>query len=341
MTRFFDPALSALEPYVPGEQPKGIDNLIKLNTNESPYPPCPAAVQALGRRQAEDLRLYPDPACSGLVDAIAGFYGVHTDQVVTGNGSDELLAFLFRGFCPGGAVFADVTYGFYPVFAAMFQRSVTIVPLREDFTLAPADYASKTGTVFIANPNAPTGLALALDQIREVLEQDRDRLVVIDEAYVDFGARSAVSLVRDYDNLVVVQTFSKSRQLAGARLAFAISNPALAAELNTLKFSFNPYSVNRAALAAGEAARRDRDYFDKPRRGMMADGNIPPNLSGYGLSRAGSKANFIFAAPNGISAVDYFAACGSGASSSDTGRDSPRSGTICGSPSAPTTRWHP
>lgn len=309
MTRFFDPGLSALEPYVPGEQPKGIDNLIKLNTNESPYPPCPAAVHALGRRQAEDLRLYPDPACSGLVDAIAGFYGVHTDQVVTGNGSDELLAFLFRGFCPGGAVFADVTYGFYPVFAAMFQRPVTIVPLREDFTLAPADYASKTGTVFIANPNAPTGLALALDQIREVLEQDRDRLVVIDEAYVDFGARSAVSLVRDYDNLVVVQTFSKSRQLAGARLAFAIANPALAAELNTLKFSFNPYSVNRAALAAGEAAMRDREYFDKTRRAIMADREYTAeSLRAMGFHVLESKANFIFAAPNGISAGDYFAA---------------------------------
>ena len=308
MTRFFDPALSALEPYTPGEQPKGIKNLIKLNTNESPYPPCPSAVDALDRVQKESLRLYPDPTCSGLIGAIGEFYGVSPRQIVTGNGSDEILAFLFRGFCPEGAVFADITYGFYPVFAAMFRRKTQIIPLRDDFTIAPEDYDGKKGTVFIANPNAPTGLCLSLENISAIVEQDRDRLVVIDEAYVDFGARSAVELVDRYDNLAVVQTFSKSRQLAGARLAFAIAHPAIAAELNTLKFSFNPYSVNRAALVAGEAAMRDREYFDRTRKAIIADRQYAADaLRALGFTVTDSMANFLFVSPKGISAGDYFA----------------------------------
>ena len=210
--------------------------------------------------------------------------------------------------CPDGAVFADITYGFYTVFADMFNRSKTIVPLGEDFTISPEDYAEKKGTVFIANPNAPTGIFLSLESIRSILSQDRDRLVVVDEAYVDFGGESAVGLIDEFDNLIVVQTFSKSRQLAGARLAFAITNPELAAELNTLKFSFNPYSVNRAALAAGEAAMRDREYFDKTRKSIIDDRKYTTdNLRRLGFTVIDSSANFIFASPHGISAGDYFA----------------------------------
>jgi histidinol-phosphate aminotransferase len=218
------------------------------------------------------------------------------------------LAFCFRGLCPNGAVFADITYGFYPVFADMFNRSKTIVPLRDDFTICPEDYLGKKGTVFIANPNAPTGICLPLDSIRSILSQDRDRLVVVDEAYVDFGGESSVGLIKEFDNLIVVQTFSKSRQLAGARLAFAISNPALAAELNTLKFSFNPYSVNRAALAAGEAAMRDKEYFDKTRTSIINDRRYTTDsLRKIGFYVIDSCANFIFVSPRGISAEDYFA----------------------------------
>ena len=298
MCDYLSAEAARLAPYTPGEQPQD-QQYIKLNTNESPFPPSPRVVKALSRAELLKLNLYSDPTCAALVDALARRYELKAENIITGNGSDEILAFAFRAFCGEGrpVAYADITYGFYKAQTALFGLDAHIIPLREDFTLAPADYASKTGTVFIANPNAPTGLALALDQIREVLEQDRDRLVVIDEAYVDFGARSAVSLVRDYDNLVVVQTFSKSRQLAGARLAFAISNPALAAELNTLKFSFNPYSVNRAALAAGEAAMRDREYFDKTRRAIMADREYTAeSLRAMGFHVLESKANFIFVA---------------------------------------------
>ena len=307
MSRFFK--LTELEPYVPGEQPKGVDKLIKLNTNESPYPPSPKVIEAITKAEVEKLRLYPDPTCQGLISAIAERYGVDENQVCVCNSSDEVLAFTFHGLCKNGAVFPDITYGFYPVFCRMFGVEFEEIPLREDFSIEIKDYAGKKGTVYIANPNAPTGIFLPLSKIRELLEQDRDRLVVVDEAYVDFGGESAVQLIPEYDNLLVVQTFSKSRQMAGARLGFAISNKDVIGDMNTLKYSFNPYNVNRLTMAAGEAAMRDYDYFDKCRKEIIETREYTnAELKRLGFKLTDSMANFVFANPPEISAEEYFKA---------------------------------
>lgn len=306
MRSFLDPKLAGLVPYSPGEQPKGMADLIKLNTNENPFPPSPAVLEALSVAALRDLRLYPDPACAKLAGAIAEYYGLSPENVFLGNGSDEVLAFCFHGLCAQGAVFADISYGFYPVFANMFGKPYTEIPLRENFSIAPMDYAGKAGTLFIANPNAPTGLALPLSQIEELLCQDPARLVVVDEAYVDFGAQSAKPLLSRYENLLVVQTFSKSRQLAGGRLAMALGNPAIIQALNTLKFSFNPYSVNRIALLAGEAALRDIAYFESCRTAIMENRAYTAQaLGALGFTQLDSKANFIFAKPPRITAAEY------------------------------------
>ncbi len=299
MTRhFLDPRLAGLVRYVPGEVPRDGRPVIKLNTNENPFPPSPAVLQALSAAEAERLNLYPDPEARGLTRAIADRFGLDTGRVVTGNGSDELLAFCFHGFCPRGAVFADVTYGFYPVFCRMFGVPFETVPLRDDFSLNVDDYRGRRETVFLANPNAPTGLALALPDVRRLLEQDRDRLTVVDEAYVDFGAESAAPLLDEYDNLLVIRTFSKSRQLAGVRLAFALGSEPLAADLMTLKFGFNPYSVNAQALAAGEAALRDEAYFERTRREIMRNREtLQEGLKALGAEVVPSKANFVFTRP--------------------------------------------
>lgn len=308
MTRFFDRKLSALEPYTPGEQPKNGEKLIKLNTNESPFPPSPRVFEALNRESIENLRLYPELGVTALHEATADFYGISPEQVFTANGSDEVLAFCFHGLCPNGAVFADLTYGFYPVFAKMFGIPYHVVPLRADFTLAVEDYEECRETVFLANPNAPTGLYLGLDSVQELLEQNRDRLVVLDEAYIDFGGESAVSLLPAYDNLLVVQTFSKSRQLAGGRLGLALGSRELIADLQTLKFSFNPYSVNHLTLLEGAASMRDREYFDACRHEIMRVRKYTmAELRRRGFSIPESLANFIFAAPpGGISGRMYY-----------------------------------
>lgn len=306
MTRFLTPELNELEPYVPGEQPRSVKKLIKLNTNESPYPPCPDALKAASE-QAPRARLYPDPTCRVLTAAIGAFYGIGQEHILCTNGSDEALAFLFRAFCPRGAVFADVTYGFYPVFADLFGIRCRTVPLREDFSVNVDDYAGAKETVFLANPNAPTGLCLPPRELRRLLEQDLDRLVVVDEAYIDFGGISAVPMLKEYDNLVVVQTFSKSRQLAGGRLAFAMASKELIEELGAVKFSFNPYSVNGLAMAMGTAAMLDLDYFEKTRHQIMADREITAHaLKAMGFTVTDSKANFLFVSPPRISAEQYF-----------------------------------
>lgn len=297
MKRFLDSKLADLVRYVPGEQPHG-GPVVKLNTNENPFPPSPAVLHALSGGESERLHLYPDPEAVGLTRAIAERFGVSERQVVTGNGSDELLAFCFHGLCPDGAVFADVTYGFYPVFCRMFGVPFREVPLRGDFSLNVDDYRNHRETVFIANPNAPTGIALTLSEVRTLLEQDRDRLTVVDEAYVDFGADSAAALLDDYDNLLVVQTFSKSRQLAGIRLAFALGSESLVRDLATLKFAFNPYSVNRLALAAGEAALRDEAYFERTRGEIVKNREaLQEGLRALGAKTLPSEANFVFMRP--------------------------------------------
>ena len=309
MSRFFSQTLSGLEPYTPGEQPRGIQNLIKLNTNESPFPPSPRAVEAIGAQQVRELRLYSDPACTDFLAALAERFGVPRECVFASNGSDETLAFAFRAFCDKGAAFPDVTYGFYPVFASLFGVSTRVVPLRGDWTLAPEDYKGLKETIFLANPNAPTGLALPRIQIEKLAAADPERLVVVDEAYVDFGAESCVPLTQKHDNILVVGTFSKSRSLAGARLGYAVGASSLIADLNAVKFSFNPYNVNRLTLAAGTAAVRDEEYF-KTCCAKIVDAREQTKaaLRALGFFVTESRANFLFAAPPAPhTGAEYFA----------------------------------
>ena len=308
MSRFLDAKLTKLRPYTPGEQPQGLEHLIKLNTNESPFPPAPGVVAAI-HDQGQSLRLYPDPSCSALHAAIAKCFDLSPEQVCAGNGSDEILAFLFHGFCPHGAVFPDITYGFYPVFADMFDVPYTEIPLREDFSVQLDDYAGHRETVFLANPNAPTGRYLPLAEIRALLEQDRDRLVVLDEAYVDFGGESAACLLGDYENLVVVHTFSKSRQLAGGRLGFALGSREIIRELHTLKFSFNPYSVSRLSLLAGVAAMEDVTYFSACQKKIIETReHTVAALEALGCTVLPSLANFLFVSLPGMSGGDCYTA---------------------------------
>lgn len=260
MSRFFSDKYKTLVPYTPGEQPKD-RKYIKLNTNESPFPPSKKAMEKAAEA-ARALELYPDPTCSELHEALAKLYGVDKSQVLAGNGSDEVLNFAFMAFCDSThpARFADITYGFYSVFAEINSVPYTEVPLRDDFTIDINDYINKNETVFIANPNAPTGIALSLDEIETIVKSNPNNVVVIDEAYVDFGAQSAVALVDKYDNLLVTQTFSKSRSMAGARLGVAIGNAALINDLNTIKYSTNPYNINRMTMAAGLGVLEDEEY---------------------------------------------------------------------------------
>lgn len=308
MSRFTSAELSALTPYVPGEQPPDNGQLIKLNTNENPYPPGPAVQAALSETAVAGLRLYPDPDCRLLREAVAREYGLLPDNVYVGNGSDEVLAFIFKGLCPKGAAFPDITYGFYPVFADMFRIPCREIPLADDFSLDVAAYSDVDATLFIANPNAPTGLALPPDDVRRLLEQNRQRLVVIDEAYVDFGTVSAVPLIGEYDNLLIVQTLSKSRQLAGARVGLALGAPELISDLGTMKFSFNPYSVNALALAAAAASFNDKEWFVEHRCLVMEDRDyLSEGLRALGFRLTDSRANFVFAAPpDGLSGEEYF-----------------------------------
>ena len=261
MSRFFSPKFDALTPYTPGEQPRD-QKYIKLNTNESPFPPSPKA-QARAAAELDQLQLYSDPTCASLVAEAANALGVAQDEIIFSNGSDEVLNFAFMAFCDENcpAIFPDITYGFYKVFAKLNGIPYQEIPLRDDFSLDISDYFGKRSTIFIANPNAPTGLYLPLTQIEDILKANPDNVVVIDEAYIDFGGESAIPLTKKYDNLLVVQTFSKSRSMAGARLGFAVGCKSLIQDLNTIKYSVNPYNVNRMTMAAGVGALEDDAYF--------------------------------------------------------------------------------
>lgn len=299
MTAFLDKKLAALEPYTPGEQPRDMDRLIKLNTNESPFSPSHRVIEVISAAEVEKLRLYSDPTCAALVRAIADYNGVSPAQVFPGNGSDEVLALLFHGFCEHGAIFPDITYGFYQVFAQMFGVPARQIPLREDFSIAVEDYVNSKETVFLANPNAPTGLALSCQEIEKLLKQNKNRLVVVDEAYVEFGAETAVPLLKDYDNLIIVRTFSKSHALAGARLGYALASEALIGALNTLRYSFNPYNINRLSLLAGQAAMEDTDYFRACRKRIVDSRAYTIGaLRAMGFAVPESRANFLFAGGN-------------------------------------------
>ncbi len=296
MSRFFTERYAGLVPYTPGEQPRDMQ-YIKLNTNESPFPPSPAVTEAV-ERESRRLHLYSDPDCKALTKKLAELYGVNPDQVILTNGSDDVLNFAFMAFADETRplVFPDLTYGFYPVFAELHHIPYREIPLTEDFSIDPDDYISAGGTVVIANPNAPTGKVLPLSDIERIVKGNPDGVVIVDEAYVDFGTESAVGLVAKYDNLLVTQTFSKSRSMAGARLGFGIGQATLIRDLHTLRYSTNPYNVNRMTEAAGVAALAENDYYMNNCKTVMENRTYTTEaLRARGFAVLDSGANFVLA----------------------------------------------
>ena len=296
MSRFMSERFATLESYVPGEQPKTM-NYVKLNTNESPFPPSAGVLEAVAT-QSNLLQLYSDPDATALVKQASKVFGVKESQILMTNGSDEILNFAFMAFGDGEHpfVFPALSYGFYPVFAKVNNIPYREIPLKEDFSIDPADYHNAGGNIVIANPNAPTGLTLTLGEIEGILQTNPDHVVVIDEAYVDFGGETAIPLVDKYDNLIVTRTFSKSYSMAGARLGFGIANEALIRDMNTIKFSTNPYNVNRMTMAAGTAALEENDYYMENCRTIVAVREwTKQQLGQMGFTMTDSKANFIFA----------------------------------------------
>ena len=302
MSKFLSPTLAAVTPYTPGEQPQD-QQYIKLNTNESPYLPSPAVIAAVSEHEVEKLRLYSDPACADLLKAAAAHFGLQPEQIMPGNGSDENLFFALRAFCDADhpLAYADITYGCYGVWCGLMHIASHIIPLKEDFTLDPKDYYGLNQTIVLANPNAPTGIALPRAEIEGILKANPNNVVIVDEAYVDFGGESCVPLIDQYENLLVVQTFSKSRQLAGARLGLAMGNAKLIADLNRVKFSLNPYNINRLTLKAGQAALEDTAYFEKTRAAIMdTRAWTMQQLTDRGFTVLDSRANFVFASTDRI-----------------------------------------
>ncbi|MBQ6163506.1 MAG: histidinol-phosphate transaminase [Clostridia bacterium] len=295
MSKFIDSRLGALEEYVPGEQPRD-KKYIKLNTNEFPYPPAPGVIAAVSAAEVADLRLYSDPTCKALKEKLAARYEVTPENVFVGNGSDEVLNFAFAAYCRGGAAFPDISYGFYPVFAELYGIDSEIIPLNEDLSIDPAQYCSKGKAVVIANPNAPTGLCMPVGAIERIVKTNPDNVVIVDEAYVDFGGESATALTKKYENLLVVGTFSKSRALAGARVGFGIGDCALIRDLEKIKYCTNPYNINRLSLVAAEAALDARAYYDE-KDALVAETRekAQADLRALGFAATESKANFIFA----------------------------------------------
>ena len=296
MSRYLSPTLQDLVPYTPGDIPRR-RSVLKLNTNENPYPPPTPVIEAV-RRVADRLQLYPDPNCLKLRQAAAEYYELEPDQIMAGNGSDENLFFALRAFCDAGRPLArpDVTYGCYGVWCGLMHIPQHIIPLEKDFTLDPARYYDLNETIVIANPNAPTGLALPPEAIGEIAARNPDGVVIVDEAYVDFGARSCVPLIRDHENLLVVQTFSKSRQMAGARLGFAMGNKELIADLERVRNSLNPYNVNQMTQAAGIASLQCEGYFRETCRQVIETREwAAQELVRRGFVVTDSRANFLFA----------------------------------------------
>ena len=309
MSRFFSGKFDALTPYTPGEQPKG-QTFIKLNTNESPFPPAPLA-QQYAKKELDRLQLYSDPQCRDLVAMAAEKLGVGEDEILFTNGSDEILNFAFMAFCDAAhpAVFPDITYGFYPVFAQLNGIPYREIPLQEDFAIRVEDYLGLNETIVIANPNAPTGRYLPLSDIERIVESNPESVVIIDEAYIDFGGESAMCLIPKYDNLLVVQTFSKSRSMAGARLGFGAGNKDLIRDLNTIKYSTNPYNVNRMTMAAGVGALEADGYFQVNCGKIMETRDwTTKKLEELGFNVIPSMANFVFATHPQIPGKDLYLA---------------------------------
>ena len=308
--RAWEKNIRRVEPYVPGEQPK-VDNVIKLNTNENPYPPAPKAYEAAKAFDMDKLRLYPDPECSALVHSIAQYYGMDDDEVFTGVGSDDVLAMIFMTFFNSKKpiLFPDITYSFYDVWANMLRIPFETKALDDDFQIRKEDYYGENGGVVFPNPNAPTGILMPLSEIEDIIAHNRDVIVVVDEAYIDFGGESALPLIEKYDNLLVVQTFSKSRSLAGMRLGFAMGNEKLIRYINDVKYSFNSYTLNQTALVLGVQAIRDREYFEETCAKVIATREWTKcELKKLGFSFGDSMSNFIFATHERVPAKEIFEA---------------------------------
>lgn len=300
MSKFWSALVSELQPYVPGEQPK-MANLVKLNTNENPFGPSPKVIAAIQSELNDNLRLYPDPEGQALKDAIAAYhadYGVSAKQVFVGNGSDEVLAHIFQGLLKHDKpiLFPDITYSFYPVYCGLYQIESDVIPLTESFEINPDDYKRPNGGIIFPNPNAPTGRYLGLEHVEDILKANPDSVVVVDEAYVDFGGQTAISLVNQYPNLLVSQTLSKARSLAGLRVGFAVGNEELIEALNRVKDSFNSYPLDRLALAGAIAAFEDHEWFEKCCGGVIDERErVTSELERLGFEVLPSKANFVFA----------------------------------------------
>ncbi|MDR3535608.1 MAG: histidinol-phosphate transaminase [Acetobacteraceae bacterium] len=297
MSRFWSPVVATLSPYVPGEQPK-LDDVLKLNTNESPYGPSPRALAAIAAAATERMRLYPDPHATRLREAIATRYGVRSDEVFVGNGSDEVLAHTFQGLLnhDGALLFPDITYSFYPVYCGLYGIDHEPIPLDDAMQVCIADYLRPCGAIILPNPNAPTGMGLPRDAIAMLATEHPDQVVVIDEAYVDFGGESAIPLVARHDNLLVIQTLSKSRALAGLRVGFAIGQRPLIEALERVKDSFNSYPLDRLAIVGAAAAIEDEAWFQDTRLRIMASRDaLSQALSALGFAVLPSQANFVFA----------------------------------------------
>lgn len=298
MSRFWSPFVKALVPYVPGEQPK-MARLVKLNTNENPYGPSPKALEAMRGELNDNLRLYPDPNSDLLKQAVADYYGVTTAQVFVGNGSDEVLAHIFHGLFQhdrGPLLFPDISYSFYPVYCGLYGIGFEQVALDEQFEIRIADYAKPNAGIIFPNPNAPTGCLLPLQAIEQLLQANRESVVVVDEAYIDFGGETAISLVDRYDNLLVTQTLSKSRSLAGLRVGLAVGHPDLIEALERIKNSFNSYPLDRMAIVGAAAAFEDQAYFEQTCRQVIESREaLVEQLLAKGFEVLPSAANFIFA----------------------------------------------
>ena len=297
-----------VDPYVPGEQPSE-QNIIKLNTNENPYPPAPGVEEVLRGMRADEMRLYPDPAAGLLVDKLAAVYHVKKEQVFVGVGSDDVLAMAFLTFFNGKEplLFPDVSYSFYEVWAECFRIPYQKIPLTKDWRIDPDDYAGTCGGIIFPNPNAPTGIALSVGEIRRILEAHRDVVVIVDEAYIDFGAESALPLLEEYDNLLIVQTFSKSRSMAGMRIGFAIGSEELIRCLSDVRYSFNSYTMNRTAILAGAAALEDSAYFEKMVGKIInTRDSVREELEEMGFVCLDSKTNFLFVTHPDMAAAELF-----------------------------------
>ena len=308
MSKFLIDKYQSLEVYTPGEQPKDME-YVKLNTNESPFPPSQGVLDRVSKEELSKLNLYPDPECKLLKDKIANLYGFDSENIFISNGSDEILSFSFMAFCSEekGAIFPNISYGFYKVYGDLYGVDYTEAPLKDDFTVNVNDYLNTDKTVVIANPNAPTGLSISVEDIENIVKSNPENVVLIDEAYVDFGGKSCVELVRKYDNLLVVRTYSKSRSMAGARLGFAIGSKALIDDLNRIKYSTNPYNINRLTLIAGEAAIDDNDYYvDRCKEIVEIREYSKKKLSELGFTYLDSDTNFIFAKSDKISGEEYY-----------------------------------